>query len=332
MGRGAIMELFAGSKARADFDQESWRSFLNLVPHLVATCTACWGLLHLLLSRSVKAESFGITKAKEKVCVHNNMISTTHAIFSFCAGVVYFAQGWGREAASEVFCFSQFFHLVTAVSVGYILYDFVFLAIYFEYMKNQLATILAHHAIFIFTYFLSQVSSLNQGPPAPAPFRPSLLSRTLTRPAFPPCLSLYLSICPPGDPSQYVPCTLGMILYFWFSLTEVSTPFLNYNWFLMKANFSKELWKKNGYVLLLTFGIRWIITVSSLPFLWWYYREHVQTGKIYDQVAPKFWWLVDGYLFFFALGVGGLLFLNTYWYYVLLRKAYNAVASKPKKS
>jgi len=123
-----------------------------------------------------------------------------------------------------------------------------------------------------------------------------------------------------------------MILYFWFSLTEVSTPFLNYNWFLMKANFSKELWKKNGYVLLLTFGIRWIITVSSLPFLWWYYREHVQTGKIYDQVAPKFWWLVDGYLFFFALGVGGLLFLNTYWYYVLLRKAYNAVASKPKKS
>lgn len=198
MGRGAIMELFAGSKARADFDQESWRSFLNLVPHLVATCTACWGLLHLLLSRSVKAESFGITKAKEKVCVHNNMISTTHAIFSFCAGVVYFAQGWGREAASEVFCFSQFFHLVTAVSVGYILYDFVFLAIYFEYMKNQLATILAHHAIFIFTYFLSQVSSLNQGPPAPAPFRPSLLSRTLTRPAFPPhvCPSIYPSVRP----------------------------------------------------------------------------------------------------------------------------------------
>ena len=106
--------------------------------------------------------------------------------------------GLGREAASEVFCFSQFFHLITAVSVGYILYDFVFLAIYFEYMKNQLATILAHHAIFIFTYFLSQVSSLNQGPPAPAPFRPSLLSRTLTRPAFPPhvCPSIYPSVRP----------------------------------------------------------------------------------------------------------------------------------------
>lgn len=127
-----------------------------------------------------------------------------------------------------------------------------------------------------------------------------------------------------------MPCTLGIVLYFWFSLTEISTPFLNCNWFLMKANFSKELWKKNGYVLLLTFGIRWIITVASLPFLWWYYKVHVASGKLQSLVSDKFQWFVHGYLLFFALGVGAMLFLNSYWYSVLLRKAYDAVVAKKK--
>ena len=86
------------------------------------------------------------------------MISTTHAIFSFLAALVYFLKGWGSEAATKEFAFSEYFHIVTAVSVGYIFYDVVFLIVYYEYMKNQLTTILAHHSIFIFTYFLSQVS------------------------------------------------------------------------------------------------------------------------------------------------------------------------------
>ena len=160
------MELFnKGSDVGVDLDQERWKSFLSLLPHLVAVCTACWGLLHLLLSRNIKAESFGITKGKEKVCVHNNMISTTHAVFSFVCGIVYFAKGWAQEVAQKEFAFSEYFHVVTAVSVGYILYDVVFLAIYYEYMKNQLTTILVHHAIFVFTYFLSQVSGSPAAPP-----------------------------------------------------------------------------------------------------------------------------------------------------------------------
>lgn len=126
---------------------------------------------------------------------------------------------------------------------------------------------------------------------------------------------------------QFVPCTLGMILYFWFSLTEISTPFLNYNWFFMKANFSKELWKKNGFVLLFTFGVRWVITVVSIPFTLWYIRTHA--SKLAEQVTDGR--LIHSYLFFFALGVFAMLGLNSYWYSLLLRKAYNAL-KKPKET
>lgn len=151
-----MVDLFK-ENAAVDMDQQKWHNFLSLMPHLVVVCTASWGLLHLMLSRSIKAETFGITNGKERVCVHNNMISTTHAAFSFGAALVYFSKGWADEAARKEFAFSEFFHIVTAISVGYILYDVAFLMVYFEYMKNQLNTILAHHSIFVFTYFLSQV-------------------------------------------------------------------------------------------------------------------------------------------------------------------------------
>ena len=86
------------------------------------------------------------------------MVSSTHALFSFFAAVYYFYNGWGWEVAEKQFIFSQYFYIVSTVSVGYIFYDVGFLMFYFEYMKGQLSTILAHHTIFAFTYFLSQVS------------------------------------------------------------------------------------------------------------------------------------------------------------------------------
>ena len=81
---------------------------------------------------------------------------------------------------------------------------------------------------------------------------------------------------------KFVPCTLGIILYFWYSLTEISTPFLNYNWFMLKAQSgffaSKALWMKNGFVLLFTFGVRWVITLASIPFTGWYIHKHFMGG------------------------------------------------------
>lgn len=278
---GALDTMFVAPSV-ADFDKESWTSSLSMLPRTVAVCTISWGVLHLLLSRSITAETFGITKKKEEVCVHNNMISTTHAIFSFTAACIYFGKGWGFEDAHKEWAVSEYYYIVTGVSVGYILYDVGFLMVYYEYMKNQLTTILAHHSIFIFTYFLS----------------------------------------------QFVPCTLGMILYFWFSLTEISTPFLNYNWFFMKANFSKELWKKNGFVLLFTFGIRWIITLLSIPFTGWYIREHSE-ALLASQKGGGLG-VVQSYLIFFSLSVLSMLGLNSYWYSVLLGKAFAALKHDKK--
>ena len=125
---------------------------------------------------------------------------------------------------------------------------------------------------------------------------------------------------------QFIPCTLGASLYFWFSLTEVSTPFLNYNWFFLKADFSKELWKKNGYLLLLTFGMRWVVTMTSIPLTGWFVRTHVD-GLVAQVKDPS---VVYAYLGFFSLGVAGMVFLNSYWYSLLLGKAFRAIKDDKK--
>ena len=88
----------------------------------------------------------------------NSMVSSTHALFSFFAAIFYFYNGWGWEVAEKQFLHSQYYFVVSTVSVGYIFYDVAFLVFYFEYMKGQIPTIMAHHIIFAFTYFLSQVS------------------------------------------------------------------------------------------------------------------------------------------------------------------------------
>ncbi len=161
---------------------------------------------------------------------------------------------------------------------------------------------------------------------------------------------------------KIVPCTLGIILFFWFSLTEISTPFLNYNWFMLKAQSgffaSKELWMKNGFVLLFTFGARWLITLASIPFTGWYIHKHFMSsgagGPGGDPLAGPGgdgggsgsgeqaaavamltgfgWKVVQGYLFFFALGVCGMLALNSYWYSVLLGKAFDALSRKKREA
>ena len=117
-----------------------------------------------------------------------------------------------------------------------------------------------------------------------------------------------------------------MSLFFWFSLTEISTPFLNYNWFFLKADFSKELWKKNGYLLLLTFGVRWVVTMVSVPLTWWYMKTHTEglLGQVKDQT------MIYAYLTFFTIGVAGMVFLNSYWYSLLLGKAYRAITQDKK--
>ena len=54
-----------------DFDKQRWASFLDILPQVVLLCTFSWGVLHLLLTRNVKAEIFGIIKEKDKASVHN---------------------------------------------------------------------------------------------------------------------------------------------------------------------------------------------------------------------------------------------------------------------
>ncbi len=130
--------------------------------------------------------------------------------------------------------------------------------------------------------------------------------------------------------SQLAPTSLGMMLYFWFCFTELSTPCLHLQWFMHKAGprwTQSKMWRRNGITLLAMFVLRIVVTAISVPYaLGFVIRRRGRMEAALATAAggePLVLLALRFHLAFYACGVLVMLALNTYWFVLLVRKAFN---------
>lgn len=128
--------------------------------------------------------------------------------------------------------------------------------------------------------------------------------------------------------STLYPASGHMREYYLFQLTELSTIFLQLNWFLDKAHVKGLPVTVNGWVLLLTFGLRCYINalaayhanVHILRHDLWSFPTPPQLYAAFPHVP---WGAVARiYVVMHSIFPVFMLGLNLYWYSILLRRAF----------
>ncbi|KAK3274069.1 hypothetical protein CYMTET_17737 [Cymbomonas tetramitiformis] len=142
-------------------DEESkWLETLRALPLTVVLWTLAWFLLHGLVTL-VFTQTFADTNSlscKEYARWLNNVVSQFHAVFAVIAGAYFLtSSGEVERLDGRIFGKSSAYDTIASIGLGFTVYDTIYCAVKWRYYQPEVGTIILHHSIFIFAFFLVHI-------------------------------------------------------------------------------------------------------------------------------------------------------------------------------